>query len=211
MQHAQALILALTLGLAGTASAEDLPSLEGPLSRSYCSAACKTYSGGFDLSTIRGAGGNSIAEARHLSIRALLAQTPCDYGVASVECATDLPAPIPRSSESIVGCKTFSGVADLSKTALAQGSNPIEARVHALHALASAFACNHGAIMIETSARPRPAYCVAACKTHGGRPDLTQSQGASGLSGPEAKARALQELQARYSCEYGILITECSN
>lgn len=109
-------------------------------------------------------------------------------------------------------CTSSNGKVDLRYMGGAEAMFELEAESQAISKTQSDYRCSWGVKKVSCAAQSFEAanYCVAACATSSGKPDLRYSKGASGRSVVEAEFNALKETQKAYKCSWGVKISNCN-
>lgn len=174
----------------------------------YCVAACSTVSGGPSMKYSAGATGQFEIQAKQNAVEAVKNKYSCNYGIVEVACDQSSPW---ETFSSIAACTNVSGEPNLLYSALGSGPSRLQAQQDAREKLTENTSCNYGVKISETSEPgSQPAYCIAACSTVSGTPSSNYSKGASGNNLTEARYNAVQSVKDSYSCNYGIVVSECS-
>jgi hypothetical protein len=110
------------------------------------------------------------------------------------------------------GCISVSGTIDNRYITSGTAYTELEADMLAKQSTQRAYSCNYGVKTYKCepmfATEPRN-FCTAACISVSGTPDQRYLVGARGRNVTEAEVTALQEVQKKYSCNYGVRIIEC--
>jgi hypothetical protein len=118
-----------------------------PVSRgAFCASACKTIGGEADLAAAVGAYGENNLLAQQSANDKLVKTYNCNWGSISGGCESAGYSPTARTCQ--YACKTVSGGADQTYTAIGQGSSELEAKLNAISALKGKYNCNWGMVKV---------------------------------------------------------------
>jgi len=176
----------------------------------FCVATCNAASGSPSMRYSKGGKDAFELGAKQNAINAVNKAYTCNYGVKSMGC-DELDSY--KNFNSIAACTSSTGKPSLRYSKKGKGSSALEAQENARTNLkAAGTKCNYGISIYKTSqGYNSPAYCVAACSTSTGSASLSYSKGASGSDEVEAMANAVASVKSSHTCNYGIVISECSN
>jgi len=173
----------------------------------FCQAACKDYNGNPDLKYVKGAYGDFEAQAKENALQAVRSAYSCNYGIVNTQCSPQY------SSEKFYcasSCTDYNGNADQKYTKSASAKSLVEAMTKATSTLNTSYSCNYGVKSLGCTDHVEKNYCVAACKDYNGNADLNYSKGEAGNSKLEAQVKAISDVNSAFSCNYGVIVTECS-
>lgn len=176
----------------------------------FCSAACTTASGAPDLRYSGGDRAEFEVEAKQKALSGVQSKYSCTWGAKIVACSPE----VARAKHSCsAACTTASGTPDLRFLRVDSASSFVEASLKARVAAQSAYSCTWGVADYKCSSNGDrvPTFCTAACTTDAGAVDMRYSAGSRGENLVEAEGLALMEAQKKYSCTWGVKISECSS
>lgn len=172
----------------------------------YCAAACADSTGRADMRYVAGATANFQAEANQNAITATQQKYSCNFQVVTLGCQEEKS----WGFASAAACTDSTGKADLRYISVGNGNSKLESQIWARQTVQSAYSCNFGISDVSTTEGKNDAYCSAACIDSTGAADVRYSKGDKGWNKTDAMVNALTDAQKTFSCNFGVMITNCS-
>lgn len=111
------------------------------------------------------------------------------------------------------GCININGIVDNRYLASASAWTHLEADMLAKQEVNKKYQCNYGVKTYKCEAVKtdlQRSFCTAACVNVNGTPDERYMAGGRGRNATEAEVNALKEVQAKWTCNYGIKVIACN-
>jgi hypothetical protein len=185
-----------------------VPTIENESTSTYCAATCLDLNGNPQAQYTRGASADFEVKAKEKALEALRSSFTCNFGSKVTECAQESKV---EKFYCSAGCTDLNGNVNNSFLAGASGNSMIEAMTDAATKVSSSYTCNFGVKTNGCTDVVKKNYCVATCADLNGKAQMNFAKGAEGKNKIEAQVNAIAAVKSSFTCNFGIVISECSD